>query len=188
MPDALNALVTKPSSYNDFPVVGPKTVDALQAYIDHTAPPEATEGHIEALLGSIAGMPKKGRSEGEARLEVERYIVGLKEFSLPDLKYAFRQASNECTFFPQVAEIRAYAIKARSARAFKIMQAKVIILKHRKEWAPPKEITPIPPEEIAAIIAETAAELGNKSNLTKRIDMEQNEAEKMLLEGTNTGD
>jgi hypothetical protein len=164
----LQKLVSSPSSYESFPIVGPKTAAELAEYVKHPEPPLAERTWIEEQLFTFKIKPHKAKSDLDWDLLLRVNLAALSDFSRVDLGYAFGRLMRENKFFPDVSEIVTLAKYAQWQREFRKHQANALIMKHNHLWREPiPEDQLCTPEDIARIKAEVAAEFPSNRDETK---------------------
>lgn len=147
MPDKLNALVEQGLSLSEMPTVGPVSAGHLQAYVDASVPPAPQLGQIETMIGKLSiALPKREMSDEEANERLDLYWQALKGHALPDLQQAFMSLLRTCKFFPTIAEIEAAVAPIRGRRTRRLVAARLLLLKHEREWQPAGE--PLTLEEV----------------------------------------
>ena len=167
LPSKLSRLVDQKLTFSDWPVVGPKSAQALRDYIAACEPPVATPVQINRMITRVANMMPSPRGltddESDERMATIRHA--LRHHALPDLHAAFDAILRTCRFFPTIAEIEALIAPVRGRRMARANRARLLVLKHEREWLPPVEefATPAEIEEVraagvAAILAMKAGE------------------------------
>jgi hypothetical protein len=134
--DKLSALLAS----GDSPVVGPKTADALQAYLDGPWPePERpTQDRIDAMVSRLSLATKERRpSEQEARERLDLYWRALRDCTMLDLAAAFDDLLRTSTFMPTPAEVFQRASAAKAKREYRKSRARHLVWKHKQEWRKP---------------------------------------------------
>ncbi len=135
--------------------MGPKSVEALQAFFDHPEPPLAPDEWIEKQLMALTTKPTRKVSAGEAAYNLEISIAVLRQYPQVDLGYAIGRLMRESVFRPGYAEIATLAEYPARVRAAKKHQAWKLIHKHKTEYVPEiPEDQLCKPEDVAAILAE----------------------------------
>ncbi len=151
--------MSRSDSYNDSPVVGPKTAAQLRAFLampDVHAMPEREQ--MDMMIGRLALATAQAKvSEAEANERLEAYWLALHDLPLEDLRWAYAELVKTATFLPTPAEIRAKAQYPGAMRAFRRTRAQMLLTKHEGEWSEPVEY--VKPEEIAQIKADVAKAL-----------------------------
>lgn len=161
--DELQKLVSNPSSYESFPIVGPATAAELAEYVKHPEPPLAESTWIEEQIFAFKIKPHKTKSDMDWALLLRVNLAALSDFSRVDLGYAFGRLMRESKWFPDVSEIVSLAKYAQWQREFRKHQANALIMKHNHLWrAPIPEEELCSPEDIARIKAEVDAEFAAK--------------------------
>lgn len=141
------------------PAVGPISAGHLRTYIAECVPPLPCVDQIEAMIGKLSiAMPKAAMSDAEANERTEIYCQALKDYALPDLQQVFKVLLRTCRFFPTIAEIETAIAPIRGRRTRRIVAARMLLLKHDREWKPPAEmITPHEAKELGSILADPLA-------------------------------
>lgn len=149
--------------------------DAIPAYeaLFHPTPAE----EVAAMYGAIALMfpTEKALTEEDQDLRLKMYVRSLKDLPKWALQKGFEDAAKNCSFFPKVSEIRAYAAAASKGRTLTLFDLKRLKFKHELEFEPPK-----PPEPPL-----TAVEITEGNRMMRRLGLRtrMNEAgESYLLE------
>ncbi len=141
LPPKLDALLEENRTFTDLPIVGPVSAGHLRAYIAACQPPMPERKQIERMIGRIAVMmpsPNITKQEAEERLDL--YCRALGVHALPDLHAAFDVIVRTCRFFPTVAEIEKIIAPIKGRRTRREGTARMILLKHEREWSEPKEM------------------------------------------------
>lgn len=162
LPDKLNDLVNRRSSLSDMPVIGPKSASELRRFAEHPLPPIARKDQIEVMLAKLSvALPKAQASEAEVNERLDLYWQALKHHALVDLHQAFGDLLRTCRFFPTIAEIEAAVKPIAGRRLSRVTQARLLLLKHDREWTPP-----IADDDLADPVAVKAllANLGTEAN------------------------
>lgn len=142
-------------SMNEMPVIGPKSAAELQSFIDHPEPPPAEVTWIRKQIGLLSQKPSRRMGTLDAEMIVETFERLLKGYSRADLGYAFGQIMRKSKWFPDVADVIEYADYSVTQRSTKRVRAKMLIMKHERDWTPPiPEDQIIKPEEVQALLAE----------------------------------
>lgn len=137
------------------PIVGPKSAAALREFIEHPEPPVATEEWIEAQIGTLSIKPHRKATVADMAMILKTYVAVLAQYPRADLGYAFGRLLRESKWFPDISEILVHADYCRNTRSCKKVQAKVLLMKHEREWiAPIPEDQIVKPEEVAALVSE----------------------------------
>lgn len=148
-------LVESNHSFNQMPVVGPKSAATLREYVQHPEPPLATEDWIEAQIALLSIKPHRKATVADMAMMLKAYVAVLSEYPRVDLGYAFGRLLREERWFPDVSQIVELADYCRRTRKFRRSQAEMLISKHEREWlAPIPEDQVVKPEEVAALISE----------------------------------
>ncbi|GLV21980.1 hypothetical protein TomMM35A_18330 [Sphingobium sp. TomMM35A] len=141
LPSKLDTLLDQHLTFNDLPVVGPKSAEHLRQYVAACQPPRASEQQVNRMLTRIATMmpsPKLSNDEAEERMAL--YRRALSVHALPDLHAAFDAILRKCRFFPTIAEIEEIIAPIRGRRTRRESAARMVLLKHEREWAEPQEM------------------------------------------------
>lgn len=127
--------------FDDMPVVGPVTAECLRQYLAHSEPPRPTQDELENMLARLAVVLKDGKlSADEAHIRLDIYWKALRDLPLASLHVAFRKLVETATFFPSIAEIREAARGGAVGRfTARRNTARVLVLKHERQWTPPVE-------------------------------------------------
>lgn len=152
-------LVCRSESYNDSPVVGPKTAAQLRQFLAlpdvHAMPERDQMDMMIARLALATAQPKISQAEADERMEA--YWLALHDIPLEDLRWAYAELVKTATFLPTPAEIRAKAQYPGLMRTFHRTRAQMLLTKHEREWSEPVEY--VRPEELEQIKAEVAKAL-----------------------------
>lgn len=152
LPDKLSAVVDMGLNLSEMPVVGPISAGHLRTYIEASTPPAPQIGQIETMLAKLSiALPKKQVSDQEANERLDLYWQALRAHALPDLQQAFMVLLRTCRFFPTIAEIEDAVKAIRGPRARRLSAARLLLLKHEREWKPTGEL----------LTAEEARQLGS---------------------------
>lgn len=159
LPDKLNGLVSRGSSFDHMPVIGPKSAAELRRFIEHSAPPLVQRNQVDTMLAKLSiALPKSQSSEAEAIERLDLYWQALKHHALVDLHQAFGELLRTCRFFPTIAEIEAAVKPIAGRRTSRIVQARMLLLKHDREWkAPILDDELEDPAAVAAFLSEVRA-------------------------------
>ncbi|MCK0531466.1 hypothetical protein [Sphingobium agri] len=140
LPAKLDALLEENRSFTDLPVVGPVSAAHLREYVASCQPPMPAREQIERMIGRIAVMmPSPKLTDKEAAERLSLYGRALSVHALPDLHAAFDVIVRTCRFFPTVAEIEAIIAPIKGRRTRREGTARMILLKHEREWSEPQE-------------------------------------------------
>ncbi|WP_397586664.1 hypothetical protein [Sphingobium fuliginis] len=162
MPAKLDALVGQGLSLSEMPVVGPISAGHLQAYVDASVPPAPQLGQIETMMGKLSiALPKREMSDEEANERLDLYWQALKRHALPDLQQAFMTLLRTCKFFPTIAEIEAAVAPIRGRRTRRLVAARLLLMKHQREWRPSGE--PLTADEVRQLGSILADPMGHKA-------------------------
>lgn len=138
MPAKLNDLVLSHTHHSDLPVVGPVSATALREFLDSPEPPCAAQKQVEGMLAKLSiALPKSQSTDVEANARVEIYWQALRDVPLTDLHYAFTKLVQSARFFPTVKEILEAAAYPAMMRSYRKGRAKILLLKHEREWTDP---------------------------------------------------
>lgn len=153
LPDRLNELLDQRLPLADMPVIGPKSTEALRAYIAACKPPLPCVDQVENMIGKLSiAMAKAQTSKAEADQRLDIYWTALRHHALPDLQAVFGVLLRTCKFFPSIAEIEEAIAPIRAKRMARVNRAGMLILKHEREWSEPiAELAD--PSEVAALVA-----------------------------------
>ena len=141
LPTKLDMLLDQHLTFNDLPVVGPVSAGHLREYVASCQPPRASEQQVNRMLTRLATMmpsPKLSNDEAEERMAL--YRRALSAHALPDLHGAFEVIIRKCRFFPTVAEIEEIVAPIRGRRTRRESAARMVLLKHEREWKEPQEM------------------------------------------------
>lgn len=134
----LSALLDRPMTLAQMPVIGEKSANSLRAYIAGLTPPSAQINDIENMLGKLSlAMPKAHLSDAESAQRMDLYWQALRHHALPDLHAAFGVVLRSCKFFPTISEIEDAIRPVRSRRIAKQNRAEMLVMKHEREWIAP---------------------------------------------------
>jgi hypothetical protein len=137
------------------PVIGPETTAILREFVDHPEPPLAEPEWIEKQIIALSIKPSRKATATDSKMILATFVTVLKDYSRVDLGYAFGRLMRENKWFPDVSEIIELAEYPRKMRKFKKGQAKMLILKHEREWRRPiPDEERVKPEELAALVSE----------------------------------
>ncbi|AOF96830.1 hypothetical protein BSY17_2656 [Sphingobium sp. RAC03] len=137
---ALAAALDSRISVLELKVCGPESRAILQAYVDGASPPLADEEEIDTIIAGMAVALPRAKGDGavaEAKLDI--YAASLADIPLIDLRAASDHLIKTARFFPSVAEIRAAASITGRPRAARVARARVMIVRHDRDWQPPIE-------------------------------------------------
>lgn len=136
LPPKLSKLVDQKLAFNDLPVIGPISAQALRDYVAACQAAVATPVQINRMMTHVANMMPVPRGmtddEGAERMAMTRHA--LREIALPDLHTLFEAILHTCRFFPTVAEIEALIGPIRARRMARANRASLLIMKHDREW------------------------------------------------------
>lgn len=135
---ALAAALDSRISVLELKVCGPESRAILQAYVDGASPPLADEEEIDTIVAGLAVALPRAKGDGavaEAKLDI--YAAALADIPLIDLRAAADHLIKTARFFPSVAEIRAAASITGRPRAARVARARVMIVRHDRDWQPP---------------------------------------------------
>lgn len=153
LPDRLNALLDQRLPLADMPVIGPKSTEALRAYVASCTPPLPRLDQVENMLTKLSiVMAKAQASEAEASQRLDIYWQALRHHALPDLQAVFIVLLRTCKFFPSIAEIEDAIAPIRAKRMARVNRAGMLILKHEREWSEPIADM-ADAEQVAAVVA-----------------------------------
>lgn len=157
--EKVQALVSRSDSYNDSPVVGPKTAAQLRQFLAlPDVHPMPDRPQMEMMIGRLANATAQAKtSEAEAKERMAAYWLALHDIPLEDLRWAYAELVKTSTFLPTPAEIRTKAQHPGLMRAFHRTRARMLLTKHEREWSEPVEY--VRPEELEQIKAEVAKAL-----------------------------
>lgn len=143
-------------------VPGPASRTALQAYVDGAQPPAASDEDIDTIVAGLAvALPRNKNDGAAANAKLDIYVQGLSDISLVDLQAASDHLIKTARFFPTVSEIRKAALVTMGPRNSRIARARLMILRHDREWSPPAEpITAAEAKELRGNLADPLAASG----------------------------
>lgn len=140
LPVGLAAALDSRASVLELKVCGPASRAALQAYIDGAQPPVPTDEEIDTIVAGLAlALPRKQNDGSAAEAKLDIYAQALSDIPLVDLRAASDVLIKTAKFFPTVAEIRKAALVTMGPRHSRIARARLMILRHDREWSPPSE-------------------------------------------------
>ena len=141
------------------PVIGPKTACQLREYANQPEPPLVRRDQVEVMLAKLSmALPKAQSSEAETTERLDIYWQALKHHALPDLHQGFAALLRKCRFFPTIAEIEEVLEPIRGQRLGRTAQARLLVLKHEREWSPPlDEADMADPDAVKALLSELKA-------------------------------
>lgn len=137
LPAALAAALDSRESVLELKVPGPVSRAALQAYVDGARPPLADEEEIDTIISGLAVALRRPKGDnGVAEVKLDIYASALADIPMVDLCAASDILIKTEIFFPTVAEIRAAAARAAGPRSRRIARARVMIVRHDRDWTP----------------------------------------------------
>ena len=145
-------LLDRRDSFNDMPVVGPRTAAALQEFIDAIPPGLPDRSDCDRLVGLLANaLPKQRGSDIEASALLDQYWLGLQDIPLDGLRFAYLRVLKDDRWFPTVARIREMARGSKvDLYRVRCRVAQALLTKHRREWSEPAGDM-ASPEQVAEI-------------------------------------
>ncbi len=140
LPAGLAVALDSSTSVLELKVCGPASRAALQAYIEGATPPLPTDEDVDTIVAGLAvALPRKQNDGAAAEAKLEIYAQALADIPMVDLQAASDLLIKTARFFPTVAEIRKAALVTMGPRHSRIARARLMILRHDREWVAPDE-------------------------------------------------
>lgn len=105
---------------------------------------------VRKMVAALAALypEKKGTTDEDAQLRLASYERLLADIPHDILGRAFNASAKTYQFFPTVAEIRKLALHELTERQMRALACRKLIMKHDREYQPPREAEPLKPEEV----------------------------------------
>lgn len=156
LPAGLAAALNSRQSVLELKVPGPSSRAALQVYVDGATPPLPDEEDIDTIIAGLAiALPRRRDTAATDGAKLEIYATALSDVPLADLAAAADTMVKTAKFFPTVAEIREAARKASGPRVARIARARILIMRHDRDWVPPSNEAD--PSQVARIAGKALA-------------------------------
>lgn len=140
LPAGLAGALDSSVSVLELKVCGPASRAALQTYVDGANPPMPSDEDVDTIVAGLAvALPRKQNDGTTAEAKLDIYAQALADIPLADLQAASDLLIKTSRFFPTVAEIRKAALVTMGPRHSRIARARLMILRHDREWRAPEE-------------------------------------------------